>query len=179
MLEFTVPSYDLFDDATGEFVYVPEQHLKLEHSLHSISEWESKWHKPFLVRTPHSEEESIDYIRLMLLEEVDEIFFKYIPDWVFKKIEDYMGDPFTATKIRKRDSGPPSREIVTAELIYYSMTCYNIPFECQFWNFNKLCTLIEVCSIKNSPPKKMGRQELIQRNAALNAARRAKLHSRG
>ena len=179
MLEFTVPEYELFDDASGEFVTIREQHVKLEHSLRSVAEWEAKWHKPFLVREEHSEEESLDYIRCMLLEDVDEDFLRYMPSWVFKKITDYMEDPYTATTISRRNQGGPNREIITAEVIYYWMVSANVPFECDQWNLNRLTMLLEVCAIKNAPPKKIGKNELRQRNSALNAARRAKLHSRG
>ena len=48
MLEITIPKQEYFNESCGEFVYVPEQHLTLEHSLVSLSKWESKWHKPFL-----------------------------------------------------------------------------------------------------------------------------------
>lgn len=178
MLRLTVPGYELFDESNQEFITIGEQHLELEHSLHAVALWEERHHKPFLTREEKTEEESIDYIRCMMLKPVDEIFYKYMPGWVFKKICDYMDDPMTATTIRKQN-GPPSREIITAELVYYWMIAAGVPFECQYWNLNKLFTLIEVCNIKSQPPKKMGKNELRQRNTALNAARRAKLHSKG
>ena len=75
--------------------------------------------------------------------------------------------------------GGSNGEVLTSELIYYYMIASNIPFECQKWHLNRLITLIRVCSIKNQPPKKMGKGELMKRNASLNAARRKQLNSRG
>lgn len=178
MLRLTVPAYELFDEANQEFITIGEQHLELEHSLHAVAEWEAKYHKPFLTRDNKTEEESINYIRCMMLTPVDEAFYQHMPTWVFNEIVNYMDDPMTATTIKKQN-GPPNREIITAELVYYWMIAAGVPFECEYWNLNRLFTLIEVCNIKSQPPKKMGRNELRQRNAALNAARRAKFHSKG
>lgn len=65
MLEIIIPKQEYFDESCGEFVYVPEQHLTLEHSLVSLSKWESKWHKPFIQEESKTMEESLDYIRCM------------------------------------------------------------------------------------------------------------------
>ena len=67
MLEITIPATDLWDESNQEFISVKECTLKLEHSLVSISKWESKWHIPFLSKEPISEEANRDYIRFMTL----------------------------------------------------------------------------------------------------------------
>ena len=71
------------------------------------------------------------------------------------------------------------KQIITSELIYYWMTALNIPFECQRWHLNRLMTLIEVAGIKNQPAKKMSKKDIAAQNRSLNAARRAKMNSRG
>ena len=85
----------------------------------------------------------------------------------------------TATTFRKDNTGKSNQEVITAELIYYWMIALTIPFECQKWHLNRLLTLIQVCNIKNTPPKKMGRRELMSRNAAINAANRKRFNSKG
>lgn len=186
MLTLVIPpkSKDaFFNDETQEFVYIgddfPGMTIQLEHSLISISKWESKWHKPYLSKKEHSEEENLDYIRCMTLtKNVPDIAYESLTKQNIQDILTYINDPMTATTVNIKQKGN-SKEIVTSELIYYWMVANQIPFECQKWPLNRLMTLIEVCSIKNSPPKKMSQKELMARNSRLNAARRAKYHSRG
>ena len=67
MLEIDVPARELYDETTDQFIPIAATTLKLEHSLVSISKWESKWCKPFLGREEKTTEETIDYIRCMTL----------------------------------------------------------------------------------------------------------------
>lgn len=179
-LTITVPGRDFFDPSTGEFVEFKDTKLTLEHSLISISKWESKWHKPYLSRENKTQEEAIDYIRCMTLNgPVDPRVYRALTKQNVDEIAAYIQDPMTATTI-KRENKRPSREIVTNELIYYWMTALNIPFEpCQKWHLSRLMTLIEVCSIKNQPPKKMSQAAAMKQQHALNAARLAKYHTTG
>jgi len=178
MLTITIPAVESFNDKTSEFTSSKEQVLNLEHSLVSLSKWESKWQKAFLSKEEKTTEQTLDYIRCMTLtQNVDPSIYEYIPSDEIERIRVYIENPMTATTIN--DRGTPNREVVTAELIYYWMITLNIPFECQKWHLNRLLMLINVCNIKSGKPKKMGRQELNSRNAALNAARRKKLNSRG
>ena len=96
-----------------------------------------------------------------------------------QRLMDYIEKPMTATWFANDNKKAPSREIVTAEVIYYYMVALQIPFECERWHFNKLMTLIRVCNEKNKPPKKMGTKTIMSRNQALNALRRQQLGSTG
>lgn len=177
MLQITVPAVEGFDENTQEFINMKEQTLQLEHSLISLSKWESNWRKPFLVKTQKTYEETVDYIRCMTLNKnVDPEVYFHLTNENIIMVNQYIEAPMTATTFSKKTQQQSGREIVTAELIYYWMIALNIPFECQRWHLNRLLTLIEVCNIKNEPPKKMSRRELLNRNAALNAARRKKHH---
>ena len=184
MLTLVVPATEWYDESKEEFVTVKEQKLQLEHSLVSVSKWESKWQKVYLdekrVPTP---EESLDYIRCMTItQNVDEMVYLAIGQSpsLQKQVQDYINNKMTATFFSddKKKHGP-TREKVTSELIYYWMISQNIPFECQKWHLNRLLTLIKVCNVKSTPQKKMSAKELARRNNDLNAARRAALHTKG
>jgi hypothetical protein len=180
MLQIVIPPIELFNEAKQEFLYSKEYVLRLEHSLVSISKWESKWGKPFLTKQDKTTEETIDYIRCMTItQNVDPDAYKYISQKEIDKITKYIDSPMTATKISKQDNAKSSREIITSEIIYYWMISFNIPFECQTWHLNRLLTLINVCNIKNKPNKKMGRKEHFSKQRALNEARKAKYNTTG
>lgn len=181
MLTIMVPiSPEGWDEVNYEFVKPQTQTLELEHSLVSISKWESKWHKAFLSRKEKSAEETLDYIKCMTLSDnVDPEVYKHLTQDNIKEINDYIQAPMTATVFRKEHNTGNSREVTTSELIYYWMIAQNIPFECQYWHLNRLLTLVRVCSIKNTPPKKRGRGDLIRDYAEINKANRARFNSKG
>lgn len=180
MLQITIPSIELFDEEKQQFIKTKEYVLQLEHSLVSISKWESKWNKVFLSKDEKTYEETIDYIRCMTItQNIPDEVYHYITKPTFDKIEEYISAPMTATWFSNEKPHGVSREKTTSELIYYWMIALNIPFECQKWHLNRLLTLIRVCNIKNTPPKKMSRRSLMQRNAALNAARRKQFNTTG
>lgn len=180
MLQVTIPATEQWDESTESFINSKEQKLLLEHSLVSVAKWESKWNKPFLSYSEKlTREESIDYIRCMTLnKDVDPDIYKRIPNNIMEKISEYISAPMSAT-ILPKEKGRGSREPVTSELIYYWMVALTIPFECQKWHLNRLINLIGICNIKNAPPKKRSKREIMSRNAALNASRRKRLNSRG
>lgn len=180
MLQITIPAVEQWDEINQEFISTKEQTLILEHSLVSLSKWESKWCKPFLSKDARTFEETIDYVRCMTItQNVDQNIYNFLTNKNIEDINNYIAAPMTATWFSKNSRKSNSSEQITSELIYYWMISLNIPFECQKWHLNRLLTLIEVCNVKNQPPKKMGRKEIMSRNAALNAARRKQLNSRG
>lgn len=180
MLRITVPAMEMWDERKQEFINTKEQTLQLEHSLVSLSKWESKWRKPFLTNKAKTNEETLDYIKCMTLtQNVSPEVYNRLTNENLKEIYAYINAPMTATYISDEPKGKLNREQVTAELIYYWMVALNIPFECQKWHLNRLIMLIRVCNVKNQPPKKRSRRELMSRNAALNAARKQQLNTRG
>lgn len=180
MLSITIPACEMWDERNQEFLYFPGQTLQLEHSLVSISKWESKWCKPFLTDEEKGTEEMIDYIRCMTLtQNVDPKIYGHLSDDNLLEIQRYIDAPMTATAFSIDPSERGSGATITAEIIYYWMVSYNIPFECQKWHLNRLLTLVKVCERKNRPPKKMSQKAIMSRNARLNAQRRARLKSRG
>lgn len=164
MLQIVIPSSEQYDEEKQEFVYTKEYTLQLEHSLVSISKWESKWCKSFLTSKDKSYEETLDYIKCMTLtQNLDSQVFNNLSNDNIEKINKYIEAPMTATFFSEDKSSKSNREIVTSELIYYWMIALNIPFECQKWHLNRLLVLIRVCNIKNQPPKKRSRREIMSR----------------
>lgn len=180
MLTITVPGKELWNTQTQEFINVKERTLTLEHSLISVSKWESKWHKSFFSKEEKTDEENIDYIRCMTLtQNVDLRIYDCLTDDNIAEVNKYISDPMTATVIYEDNKNKTGRETITSELIYYWMIALNIPFECEKWPLNRLITLVRICDIKNAPSKKMSRAEATRRQAALNAARRQKYSKKG
>lgn len=184
MLDFdqliiTVPATESWDEKNECFIQTKEQTLVLKHSLVSLSKWEAKWHKPFMSNIKKTEEELLDYIRCMTItQNVDPYVYYALTKNNIKEINDYIGDPMSATVIKSKKEGS-SRETITSELIYFWMCSFSIPPEYAKWHLNRLLTLIQICNIKNAPPKKRSPKDIMSRNAALNAERRAKLHTMG
>lgn len=188
MLEIVLPEFEVWNNEKEEFIASKGSNgkiLQLEHSLISIKKWESKWHKPFLGKEDKTYEELCDYVRCMTLNHgIPDSCYTMIEPNTLSKIVDYIQDPMTATWFSKEpdSNGAPRmshQEVITAEIIYYWMIALNVPSEYQKWHLNQLLTLIKVLNIKNTPPKKMSKRDLLKQHAAINAARRAKYNSKG
>lgn len=182
MLRITIPAAvrEDYDEQSNAFIHTEtekEQTLCLEHSLVSLSKWESKWHKSFISQKDKTDEELLDYIQCMTLTpNVNPDIYSRLTRDNIDKIEKYIGDSMTATTFSEEQNRKHSREIITAEIIYHWMVALNIPFEpCQRWHLNRLITLVRVCNIKNAPPKKRNnRGDTAAKYARMNAARRKK-----
>lgn len=191
MLEIVVPgTKDDWDPVKEEFVSREPCRLRLEHSLISISKWEAKWHIPFLDNNSNITDEQLrDYIRCMTLtQNVDPDVYNHLTLENMNEIQAYISDPMTATWFGNNVEGIQegkghSKQVVTSELIYYWMIAQSIPVEFEKWHLSRLMTLIQVCSIKNKEAqggqKKMNKNQIYNQNKSLNAARRAKLHTKG
>lgn len=180
MLQITVPGIELYDEKNNCFIYLEERTLQLEHSLVSLSKWEAKWHKPFISKTQKTEEEIRDYVKCMTItQNVDPGVYDRLTPNNYDEIERYINAPMTATTFKEGRSGKKGGGMVTNEIIYYWMVSLNIPKDCEKWHLNRLLTLVRVCNEKNAPSKKMSRSEIMRNNAAMNAARRQQLNSKG
>jgi hypothetical protein len=179
MLKITIPASEQFDPVKSEFITTKEQTLVMEHSLISLSKWEEKWKKPFLSTEQKTQEESLDYLKCMTItQNVDPNVYLAIDPKTMEEINAYMEDSHTATWFAKTNEAP-SREIITAELLYYAMFANGVDKECEKWHLNKLMTLLRVFAEKNKPEKKMTKSEILSRNRALNKSRLQRLKRRG
>lgn len=180
MLTLTVGGTESYDEKANEFVIVGGTELQLEHSLVSLSKWESKYEKPFLGKDQKTGEQVFDYVKCMAVDdETPEELFHSLTDDHFKKINTYLDAKMTATWFAPSTAAPRSSEVITSELIYYWMIQFQIPWEAQYWHLNRLFTLIQVCNAKAAKPKKMSKAEIQRRNRELNEQRKAQLGTTG
>ena len=179
MLKIIVPKQELFDEASQTFSYTPfdSTTLTLEHSLLSISKWESAWHKPFISDDEKTKEELDSYIQCMTINQnVHPDVYKYLTRKNYDDIKNYISDPMTATKFSKQNSSSEkSSQYISSELIYWQMIQYNIPCEFERWHLNRLLTLIKICNVKSESQndKQKNSKENMRANASVMAARRA------
>ena len=183
MLVINIPAVEYYDEANEEFINLDEATLELEHSLVSLSKWESKFEKPFLGSEEKTDEETLGYISAMNLQgEVSDDLLKRLTMDDLQAVNKYIGSKMSATWFSEPGEQPkkaPNRAAVTSEVIYYWMVSLNIPFECENWHLNRLFNLIKVCNQKNAPEKKMSRSEIAAKNRRLNAERKAKYKTSG
>ena len=172
MLKIIVPANEFWNEKEQRFEYIASEELNLEHSLISISKWESKWHIPFLndgkriekfKKTP---EMIRDYVRCMCVNKLQDPRILYcLTNDNMKAINDYINDPMTATSFADRPTDPNqivarTSNYTTNEIIYYQMVELGIPLEWEKRHLNRLLTLIRVVSEKKAEandPKRAGK----------------------
>lgn len=179
MLTIKVPMVEGFDETTNRFVDLEFFTLELEHSLVSLSKWESRFEKPFLSDEPKTDEETLWYVEAMTLTpNVPPEVYTKLSEENIREIQAYVSAKMTATRFYGGDD-EKSKEIITAEVIYYWMIALNVPIECQHWHLSRLLTLIQVCNRKNAPEKELSPAEVARRNRELNAQRKKQLGTTG
>lgn len=176
MLEINVAMEESFNENTSKFVVTASTKVTLEHSLVSVSKWESLWKRAFLGKKEKTPAEILSYIKMMILDdELPPGVFQKLVENHLEQIQAYIADEMTATKLHHDPNAPTSREVITSELIYYWMISLNVPVEFQYWHLNRLITLIRVINLKNTPKKKMSLTE----RRDLNRRRLSKHRTRG
>jgi len=186
MLKIYIPSTRLWNVKTEEFTTTKECTFMIEHSLISISKWESTWHIPFISDKPKTNEQTIDYVKCMTItQNVKPEAYAGLTKGNLEAISNYIQDSRTATWFGKPrvPPKPQKKETVTSELIYYWMVSLEIPFECQKWHLNRLLTLVKVCNAKaklaNTKQPKGNKKKVLAKNSEMNAARRKSLGTSG
>lgn len=195
MLAITIPKQEYWDTRKQEFVQLNAVTLRLEHSLVSLSKWESKWHVPFFGNDSITREQMIDYVRCMTVTQgIDHDAYYRLTESNMAVIYRYMDDPMTATwfageqkpweskssqKRQPRSKIKVKAKPLTSEVIYSRMFAVHIPMECEKWHLNRLFTLIRVCNEEQKSPKKMNKREALSRQRALNEKRLKEFGTRG
>lgn len=180
MLKIIVLGDEFFNEETETFESVGDFELELEHSLISLSKWESKYQKPFLTSESKSAEELMFYVECMIVSSKypDDVIQKFSSK-NFIEINRYIDSKESATTFGEMPRTKGRGEVVTSELIYYWMVAFNIPFECERWHLNRLFSLVRICNLKNQKPQKMSRGEIAAKHRELNAQRKAQYNTRG
>lgn len=180
MLRLKLPENEYYDEVKNRFIVAPSRTLVLEHSLKSVARWESKWNIPFLGDKEKSREQTLDYIRCMSVnQDIEPELLARITNKELQIVTDYINAKMTATTITRRKPPRPTKEVITAEIIYWWMIQYGIPPEYEKWHLNRLLMLVEVCSEKGGPQQKMGMKDQMAQQRALNKARQAQYKTRG
>lgn len=189
MLEITVPADvdEGWDEVKGEFVYKAlnkPRTLQLEHSLVSLSKWESIWKKRYFPVENRTIDEIISYIKCMTITKnvEPEVYERLIHNQkLINRITQYINDPMTATTFSRNIPGSNSsqNENISSELIYYWMIDNGVPVEFEKWHLNRLLTLLRVCNAKRGTGKKMSQSEIMRQYKSINEANRAKFNSKG
>lgn len=180
MLRIQIPLSESFDESTSRFIVSESIEFDIEHSLVSLSKWESKYERAFLSEQPKTIEETLDYVRMMTLTpEVPPEAYGLLNGDNVKDINEYLNAKMTASFVAEDRSSPSRPETVTSELIYYWMSSLQIPFDRELWHLNKLLMLVKVISLKNQAPKKSSRADLARKHREMNAQRKAELGTSG
>lgn len=165
-LPIFIPKQELWDESREILIPIEEDiTLSLEHSLVSLTKWESKWRKPFLSPEEKTQEQFRDYFRCMILNEgVDEEIVYAFTQRDILEIQKYIETDQTATTFPKENSNEPqSNELMTSELIYYYLAQMQCPFiPTENWHLSRVMTLIRVASFKNKGERKLNKQEALQ-----------------
>lgn len=181
MLEIELPGGELYDEVKEEFINLKGKTIQLEHSLISISKWESKWKKPFFSEQKMTNEQFLDYILCMCMtKNVDKLDLQYLSRENLDKIGDYMSEQRTATWFNDSGNSNSNHDVITSEVLYYQMFKLQIPIDCEKWHISRLITLIRVFAAKDPEnSKKMTPKEVVAQNKALNEARKKKYNTKG
>nr|DAS39837.1 MAG TPA: hypothetical protein [Caudoviricetes sp.] len=177
-LTLELPGEERFDEESSTFISMPPCTLHLTHSLYSVSLWESVYKRSFLDSPPNTPEETMYYVECMSEEPLPGDFMRRLDRNIQVKIAEYIADGASATHLLDPPARGGPKDSMTSELIYWYMSQFNIPYDCDKWNLNRLLTLIKLSAAKQGGSNASASATAAQR-AAMNKARRARYNSKG
>ena len=180
MLRIVIDGEEEWDSENEEFVYPNRVVIKLEHSLVSLSKWESRFEKPFLSEDSKTTEELAGYVECMILDtDEPEKFVSMLTQEHVDRIQTYIDSKQTATWFNEKPSAP-NRQVITNEVIYYWLFSAGLDISCQHWHLNRLFTQLRVHSAHNEKANNGGKKKRLTsddaRNRAAENERRRKLY---
>ena len=185
MLEIKVEETEIaidIDDKT-KLIRVPSRTLRLEHSLSSLSKWEENWEIPFYSKDKKNAKQLLSYVKMMSIEPIDDHTLAVLGKKQFDQINDYLNSKRSATWFSDENKKVTNGPVVTSELIYYWMSAFGIPFECDKWPIQRLMNLIKIHQIKaeqaSGKKSRTNRSEMLSERQALNMKRRQEMNSKG
>lgn len=180
MLELKLERQEFYDEEKNEFFTTEPIELRFEHSLVTLSKWESKFEKRFLDEAEKTNEEILGYVECMLLDDID---FSKVKSRLnqshMTQINAYINAKNSATTFNEVQNSRGQTEAITSELIYYWMTIFKVPLACEDWHLNRLFTFIRVCNLKQQKPKKRSPHEIARERAEINERRKKELNTNG
>jgi len=134
--------------------------LQFEHSLRSLSKWESKFKLAFLATHEKTPTQMLDYYQCMLLSPDEPELVYLLSPKQMDTLTEYINESQTASSVPNEGPTQHNSEITTTELVYFWMTALKINWEAQDWHFSRLMMLIQITSYKQQPPKKRNPREV-------------------
>lgn len=174
-LYIEVDALSLFDDENQRFIDRPKQKVEFRYTLKNLDEWESKHKKRFLDNKDLTDDELLDFIKIMCTDKnfdfnrLDVDQYNRIIEYVYKDVPSATVLP----KSKKKSKAGQRQSVFTSEILYAHMAINGIPFEWENRNLNKLMLLINTVNSLQSPPEKMSKTEAMDEQRSIIEQRRA------
>lgn len=174
-LYIEVDPLSLFDEENQRFIDRPKQKVEFRYTLKNLDEWESKHKKRFLDNKDITDDELLDFIKIMCTDKnfdfnrLDVDQYNRIVQYVYKDVPSATVLP----KSKKKSKAGQRQSVFTSEILYAHMAINGIPFEWENRNLNKLMLLINTVNSLQSPPEKMSKTESMEEQRSIIEQRRA------
>lgn len=137
--------------------------LRFEHSLLSLSKWESEFKVPFMTTRTKTPTEMFRYFECMLVPpEDDPSLVILLKPEDLETLSNYINESRTASSVPEDGKKQYDNEIVTSELIYFWLTAMRIPFHpTETWHVSRIVMLVQITGYKQQPAKRRRPREVM------------------
>lgn len=174
-LYIEVDALSLFDEEKQRFIDRPKQKVEFRYTLKNLDEWESKHKKRFLDNKDLTDDELLDFVKIMCTDKnfdfnrLDVDQYNRIVQYIYKDVPSATVLP----KSKKKSKAGQRQSVFTSEILYAHMAINGIPFEWENRNLNKLMLLINTVNSLQAPPEKMSKTESMEEQRSIIEQRRA------